>query len=515
MKKIVDIIKKLLFFISVFLLIVATFSLKWAQRYYGNIGFAEIVFTLNMPLKGTAQNFIESYLYEAFFPAVFIMIIVLFLGNYNFKKKYILEIAYKTSCKKVTLLPWKKSRNLWLGGILGIWFVALLFSADSSFQMFEFVQGQITRSNFIEEEYVDPREVNLVFPEQKKNLIYIWVESLESSLQDMKNGGLFAENYISELTTLAKDNISFSQSELLEGAVVAPGCGWTMAGIVAETAGIPLKLYTQDQDVDNSMGKYSSFLPGAVSLGDILKENGYKNYFMQGSNIKFGGKESYFKEHGEYEIWDYNTAIEKGKIPEDYYVWWGYEDAKLFQYAKEQLVEITQENTPFNFTMLTVDSHHYDGYICELCKNEYPEKYANVYQCVSRQLDEFIEWVKQQEFYENTTIVVVGDHCSMNGDFFHDENYDKYQGSLDRKVYNAFINAEKEPVKEKNRKFTTMDFYPTILSSLGVEIEGNRLGLGTNLFSGQETLVEEYGYEYVFEELNKKSNFYDQELLYP
>ena len=45
--------------------------------------------------------------------------------------------------------------------------------------------------------------------------------------------------------------------------------------------------------------------------------------------------------------------------------------------------------------------------------------------------------------------------------------------------------------------------YPTILSSMGVEIKGNKLGLGTDLFSDEETLFEKYGIAYVNEELGK------------
>ena len=58
-----------------------------------------------------------------------------------------------------------------------------------------------------------------------------------------------------------------------------------------------------------------------------------------------------------------------------------------------------------------------------------------------------------------------------------------------------------------------MDMYPTILASMGVQIEGERLGLGTNLFSGEKTLVEELGYDYVDKELRKKSDFYNNALL--
>jgi len=54
--------------------------------------------------------------------------------------------------------------------------------------------------------------------------------------------------------------------------------------------------------------------------------------------------------------------------------------------------------------------------------------------------------------------------------------------------------------------------YPTTLAALGVKIEGDRLALGTNLFSGKKTLTEEYGYEFLDDELLKYSVFYDEKL---
>ena len=52
--------------------------------------------------------------------------------------------------------------------------------------------------------------------------------------------------------------------------------------------------------------------------------------------------------------------------------------------------------------------------------------------------------------------------------------------------------------------------FPTTLAALGVEIEGDRLGIGTNLFSDVETLTEKYGYDKVEEELCKRSEFYTE-----
>lgn len=36
--------------------------------------------------------------------------------------------------------------------------------------------------------------------------------------------------------------------------------------------------------------------------------------------------------------------------------------------------------------------------------------------------------------------------------------------------------------RQKKRKYTIFDDFPTTLSAMGAQIEGDRLGLGTNLF---------------------------------
>lgn len=55
-----------------------------------------------------------------------------------------------------------------------------------------------------------------------------------------------------------------------------------------------------------------------------------------------------------------------------------------------------------------------------------------------------------------------------------------------------------------------MDMFPTTLAALGVEIDGNKLGLGTNLFSGEETLREELDANYINKELKRNDKMYNQ-----
>ena len=191
-------------------------------------------------------------------------------------------------------------------------------------------------------------------------------------------------------------------------------------------------------------------------------------------------------------------------MPEDYYVWWGFEDEKLIEYAKEDLTELASSDQPFNYTMLTVDTHFEDGYVCDLCQDLHDgNQYGNVISCSDKQVSEFVSWIQQQEWYDNTTIVITGDHPTMDSDFC-----DPVSSDYSRRVYTAYINADPiENHSKGERQYTTLDTFPTTLAAMGVSIEGNRLGLGTNVFSGEETLLEKDGMQLINTEFSKKSDF--------
>ena len=196
-------------------------------------------------------------------------------------------------------------------------------------------------------------------------------------------------------------------------------------------------------------------------------------------------------------------------------VWWGFSDRDLFKYAKEELSEISKEDKPFNFTMLTTDTHFPGGYVCELCdpivSNIY--HYENVISCSSRQVYDFVKWIQEQDFYNNTTIILCGDHLTMDQDLEKVHDFDPtYQRGIVNIIINSVANID-EPLT-KNRIFSTMDLFPTTLSAMGVKIEGNRLGLGTNLFSNEETLIQKYNETYVNLEFLKRSKFYNKNILY-
>lgn len=492
---IIRIISSLIIAISLILVLIYTYvdkNITWSS-------LDQLIYSIHNA-EGTSNEVIKAGL---FFVIKYFAIVVLAYYLLRFIAKKIFNtkktnIYIKINNKKISISPLNKIVKSLL--ILLLAFIYIFLGLG----VIDYVKNLFDRSTIFEEEYVDPRSTKITFDEEKRNLIFIYVESLENSALSKSSGGLQQETYLPNLEALLNENINFSNTDNIGGAFVLPGTTWTAGGLVAQTAGIPLKT----GKIDGNSYSSDNFLSGAYSLGDVLKDNGYKNYFMLGSDANFGGRRYYFEQHGDYELFDYNWAIKEKLIPEDYEVWWGYEDLKLFDFAKDKLSEISKNEEPFNFSILTADTHFPDGYTDDNCENKFSSHYANSYLCSDSKINDFINWVKGQDFYDNTTIIITGDHLTMQQVFFvPTDNYN-------RTVFNMIINGhEYEKVNYKNRQFNTMDIYPTTIAALGGSIEGNRLGLGTNLYSDKQTLQEKYGFDYMHDQLLKNSDFYNHNIL--
>lgn len=461
-------------------------SVRWMFATWTNLSMDELVYHLTAPLDGTNTDMIWDYVRVCAVPTILVIFFLILI-----------------------LIAWRKKEKVHLfRGIINlvalVGIIVMLGYTWTELGVGDYLKDQNTESKFIEDEYVDPTDVEVVFPEQKRNLIYIFLESMETTYSDVDDGGAFDENVIPELTEIAQTNEDFSGADpKLNGGYSLAGTTWTMGAMFAQTSGLPLNISISANDMDTQ----DSFFPGVTTLGDILSDAGYTQTLLIGSEAQFGGRKLYFQEHGNYEMEDYSYAIENGLIPSDYKVWWGYEDQKLFEFAKEKLLQLSQGDEPFNLTMLTVDTHFEDGYVCEQCPTEYDTQYSNVMACSSRQVGEFLKWIQQQDFYENTTIVISGDHPTMDSDYCAEIDQ---EGNYDRRVFTAYINAAAYAQDQQERTYSTFDNFPTTLAALGVQIDGERLGLGTNLFSGTKTLLEEFGNSKVNAELKKKSEFIEK-----
>lgn len=467
-------------------------AVSWSKRAFG-VEIGEIVTTLLGPIEGTGGGMMDEVLSGLVLPlslAAAALIALAVAGT----------VIGRRRRKRGEVAPTRRYR-LTHRVVSGLGAAALLTGAlygNAQYGLLDYYVTSGTRSHLYENYYVDPADVAITAPANPKNLIYIYVESFETTYASQEAGGAQPQNYIPQMTALAQENLNFSDNGALGGFHATYGTTWTMAALLASTAGIPYGLPPAETTLADA-----DYLPGAVTLGDVLAENGYVQEFICGSDGHFAGRQEYFELHGDYDVCDLYRCWEKGYVPEGYRVNWGMEDERLFEAARTEITELAGQGKPFNFTLLTVDLHAPNGFVCDWCPDGYPSDTATVAACSDRQVADFIAWCQTQDFWEDTVVVVTGDHPRMDNNLVDGVAY------YDRTVYNCFINTDTEVAGDpKARSFTTMDLFPTVLASLGFEIEGDQLALGTNLFSGKKTLLENQGGDWLSSESSKRSEYY-------
>ena len=470
------------------------FSARWYVRSFGRLGFDSILYTLTSGISGVQSGQITGFLTQGFLPSVLFTALTVWLLQ---KQPHLLKQG-----KYESRQPSRKF-SFWCSILVSL---SLTVFAAFDVELVDYLFNQSADTDLYEKYYQDPEKVKITFPKEKRNLIYIMLESMETSYLSKNLGGAMEENLIPELYDLAKENLCFSNTDKkVGGFYTTKGATWTIGSMVAQTAGIPLKTPTEDVNQYGASGE--DFLPGVTTLNNILYDAGYTQVVMVGSDANFGGRRPYFEQHDVTEVLDIYAARAQGYIPKDYFVWWGMEDQKLFTYAQQTILNLAQKAEPFAFTMLTVYTHHVCGYQCELCQpSASGETYDQSISCSSRQVADFVKWIQAQDFYENTTIIIVGDHESMDNGYFERMVDDDYQ----RLLYNCFINTPVKAKKVTDRQFVAEDLFPTTLAAIGCTIEGEHLGLGTNLFSGAKTLTELLGFERFNDELAKASTYYEE-----
>lgn len=466
------------------------FSARWYVRRYGDVGFESVAYAIRFHAAVAEAGQIRSFLQRAVLPAAAVFVPLF----------------------AVLFLPLRRGRRPGAAvRALAVLALSALLAADGArrFGIFEWLRNRSEPSSLYEEEYVDPASVRISFPEKKRNLVCLYIESCETTFFSREQGGALPECAMPELFRLAQEGANFSAGPGVGGWSRTEGAGWTSAAMVALTAGVPLELPVRA----NAYESYERFLPGVRALGDVLKDAGYRQALVIGSDKTFGGRDKYYLQHGADEVLDYGEALRRGEIPDGYRVWWGFEDRLLYPWAKKEIRRLADEGRPFAVTVLTADTHAPDGYVCPLCRDDTPYRYANVYACASRQAGAFVEWLRSQDFWENTTVLVCGDHPCMTPHLF--SQHLPGCSRVPRYVFDAILNPARpwNPERTKNRVFTPMDLYPTVLSALGCEIEGDRLGLGTDLFSERPTLAERKGRKALDREILRYSDFYFRRLV--
>ncbi|WES69107.1 phosphatidylglycerol--membrane-oligosaccharide glycerophosphotransferase [Superficieibacter sp. HKU1] len=301
----------------------------------------------------------------------------------------------------------------------------------------------------------------------KLNLVYIYGESLERTYFDEAAFPDLAP----ELGAIKKDSIDFSHTEQL------PGTDYTIAGMVASQCGIPLFAPFEG----NASASVSSFFPQNICLGDILKNSGYENYFMQGANLRFAGKDVFLRSHGFDHLYgaeELKTSVADPGYRND----WGFYDDTVLDETWKKFEELSRSGKRFSLFALTVDTHHPDGFISRTCKRKSyqydgkPNQSFSAVSCSQEHIAALIEKIKASPWFKNTVIVVSSDHLAMNNTAW------KYLNKQDRNDLFFILRGDKPQQDVSGVKRNTMDNGATVLDIMGGD---NFIGLGRSSLSGQ------------------------------
>ena len=486
-------------FVLQFVCVLYAVAVPWAFDTFPLSNTEAVLFTLFAGTNNGAEEFIISSVGdEVIYPSVVIFIVLLLIQSMitfalSFQKVglafSICGKLFSVTANNFNVCFYFLQKKVFLAQLfycVALSFVLPGIVLSAPFQaLFQIpVDSELYRNH-----YIHPDSYKIKNPEKLKNAIVIMMESMETNF----------ESHTPEIAELQKDNANFPP-----GGISVAGTSWTIAAITGKLCGIPLNM---PMGINEYLGNLPTYLPNAKCLMDILEEKGYKQLYMQGSSGDFTQKRSFWTTHGNVMVHDIEYYKRTGKIPEDYHVFWGFEDRKLYELAKEELNHLADSGVPFVLYMLTVDTHQPEGFVDSRCSREYDYvdgKFPKALRCASKQLSDFLAWVQDQSWSANTVISVMGDHTMP-------ELSEKAGISASDSLYwtNFIINSAINKSVGK-RAYSSLDMFPTLLEAMGFEIDNRGLGLGRSLYSDKPTMLEVYGLKKLNALLRERSFQYDK-----
>lgn len=491
-------IKLFLFFVLQLLTVLYAMTIPWAFDTFPLSNIESVLFTLFAGTNEGAEEFvISSFLDRAAVPSIkifFVLVLIQFVFSlalcrmkkgifFSFKR-----IKYSLNSNKFKTSLFQLQKGLWILMALYCLILSLILPGIVSSAPFEALFQIPVDSELYRNHYVHPDSLKLELSKNPRNLIVIMLESMETNF----------ERYTPEIVALQQQNTNFPP-----GGVSVAGTSWTIAGITGKLCGIPLNM---PMGIKEYLGKLPTYLPGARCLMDVLRDMNYNQVFIQGSSGSFTQINDFCKSHGNVDLHDLEFYRKNGNLPKDYKVFWGYEDRKLYEFAKRDLDSLSLLKEPFAFYMSTIDTHQPEGYVDALCSKVFANVDGNFpksLRCASKQLNEFVAWLRQQPWYENTVISIMGDH--VMGTLSVKANVP----STDSLYWTNFIinSTVNSPIRE--RHYSSMDMFPTLLEAMGFELETRAAGLGRSLYSDSLTMLELYGRKTLDSLLRERSIQYD------
>ncbi len=145
-----------------------------------------------------------------------------------------------------------------------------------------------------------------------------------------------------------------------------------------------------------------------TSLVRILNEVGYTSSFWYGGDINFANINSYLISSGFRQIITMDHFS-----PDDYNSKWGVHDHVLFNTLRDSMAVMEE---PFFRVVLTLSSHEPFDVPIETVfqgKDDFT-KFRNSVYYTDKSIGSFIDWAKTTEWWNNTLVVLVADHCRLS-----------------------------------------------------------------------------------------------------
>ena len=308
--------------------------LAFIRNQFGNVTFEQFLFHVHLGARGAiTADPVLTWTFFRYMGAA--LLAAAALGWW---------LSRRTGAPAGSAARLRRGLGIWLRGwrYAAVVTVAVLTAAWQT-GFIQYARHQ-TAEDFYAGHFVDPRGV-AVTPRRPRNLLLVYVESLE---QAYTRTDLFGLNLIRELDPALHGGVSFEFVQM-------PGANFTIGGMVGTMCGIPLNaigLFQGNQPGNN----LDAFLPGALCLGDILHQAGYRNVYFNGANLEFSGLRNFVRTHG------YDVAIGREDWLERGYTLekmngWGLYDDDLIQEAVVMLDSLMAGKQPFNLTISTMDTH--------------------------------------------------------------------------------------------------------------------------------------------------------------
>ncbi len=152
------IIERTILSLVAFTTFLLTFGLIYLCSNWDYLTVGEIIYHIKSPLKGASESSVWPVIFLCVLPAAVVAVGINILVNIRKKKKKLWRIM-----------------TIVLAGVV----LVCNFYSWNKLEVIDYAVCQMHKSDFIEKNYANPANVRITFPEQKRNLIYIYLESME------------------------------------------------------------------------------------------------------------------------------------------------------------------------------------------------------------------------------------------------------------------------------------------------------------------------------------------------